>query len=118
MKKLHKMFCARIFFFINSKVKVALIHKLQKTLLLVSNGQKLEKLFNFFVRGESIRDTQFIIQRILQGKHYRNQKFPKIPENIFVELEKIFFVGVEKKIGHSFDVKNSNLSIYEVFRVF
>ena len=32
-------------------------------------------------------------------------------------LEKIFFGGVEKKIGYSFDVESSNLLIYEVFRV-
>ena len=39
------------YFFMGSKAKVALTHKLQKTLLLVSNGQKLAKLFHFFVRG-------------------------------------------------------------------
>ena len=55
-KMLPKMFCARKnifyqYFFMNLKTKVALTHKLQKTLLLVSNGQKLAKLSHFFVRG-------------------------------------------------------------------
>ena len=35
---------------------------------------------------------------------------------ILIELEKIFFVGVEKKMGYSYDVKNNYLLIYEVFR--
>ena len=39
--------------------------------------------------------------------------------NLFlIELEKIFFVGVEKKKGYSFDVESSNLSIYEGFGAF
>ena len=65
-----KMFCARKnifyqYFFMNLKTKVALTHKLQKTLLLVSNGQKLAKLSHFFVRGGgAIRYTQFILRNI------------------------------------------------------
>ena len=44
---------------------------------------------------------------------------PKMPEKIkiyLIELEKIFFVGVEKKLEYSFDVKTSYLLIYGVFR--
>ena len=35
-----------------------------------------------------------------------------------IVLEKIFFVGVEKKFGYSFDIESSNLLIYEVFGAF
>ena len=42
----------------------------------------------------------------------------KTPKHILIELEKIFFVGVEKKIGYNFDVKIHDLSIYDVFRTF
>ena len=37
---------------------------------------------------------------------------------ILIELEKKNFVGVENFFGYSFDVKNMDLSIYEVFRAF
>ena len=30
--------------------------------------------------------------------------------------QQIFFLELKKKVGHSFDVKNYDLSIYEVFR--
>ena len=44
---------------------------------------------------------------------------PENFRNIFlIMLEKIFFVGVEKKIGYSFDVESSNLSVYDVFGAF
>ena len=64
------MFCARKifyqYFFVGSKAKVALIHKLQKTLLLVPNGQKLAKLSHFFVRGNQL------------GKHSLCKKFNNV----------------------------------------
>ena len=34
----------------------------------------------------------------------------------FFDLKKKFFFGVEKKVGYSFDVKNWDLSIADVFR--
>ena len=37
---------------------------------------------------------------------------------ILIELEKIFFVGVEKKIEYSYDVKKYYLSIYDVSSTF
>ena len=48
----------------------------------------------------------------------KTQKCLKDAKNILIVLEKIFFVGVEKKIGYSFDVKICKLSIYDVFRAF
>ena len=37
---------------------------------------------------------------------------------IFFGIEKIFFGGVEKFLGYSFDAENCNLSISKVFRLF
>ena len=42
--------------------------------------------------------------------------FPRFKN--MVEFENIHFGDVEKKLGYSFDVESSNLSIYAVFRTF
>ena len=45
-------------------------------------------------------------------------KNPNFFFTIFRARKKIFFFGVEKKLGYSFDAEKSDLSVYEVFNTF
>ena len=58
----------------------------------------------------------FLIFNIFQIDFFR-KFFQSIFFDFFLGLEQIFF-GVENKLGYSFDVKFSDLSIYGVFRAF
>ena len=41
----------------------------------------------------------------------KTPKLLRLPKNILVDLDFLFFFGVEKKFGYSFDVKICNLSM-------
>ena len=72
---------------------------------------KMKKVKNFNEKSYMIFHWKidfFIFQKNLQKK-----------SEIFFELEKIlFFSKLKKKLGYSFDVEQSHLSIYEVFSTF
>ena len=68
------------------------------------------KKSNIFSKSEKFPD--------FSGKFFVNFFRRKIFENFLMRKKLIFFFGVEKKIGRSFDAKIYDLSIYEVFSTF